>query len=282
MIFASRHTQNVARNSPGFFCKAVLGLSLSVTVFSVQADLYEDGLMAYAVGNYAKAGQYFMSAADAGNNGAEHMLMRLFAENKLYAENIPSETLKWTRKAAEKGVVHAQFSLGNIYFAEKQKDAKIAVEWYRKAAEQGHPGAYYQLGVVFAKGAKGVSADTQESRRLYQVAAAEFDVHAQKGNADAQYKLGGMYQQGLGMKINMALALRWMEKSALQGHTLAQLSLGRLYAEGISVPGDVRQAQYWLSLAVAQGEQDAVVALSALKAGEDTKVALVGNTDGYE
>ncbi len=274
MIFASRHTQNVARNTPGIFCRAVLGLSLGVTTFSVQADLYEDGLMAYAVGNYAKAGQHFMGAADAGNDGAEHMLMRLFAENKLYAEDIQSETLKWTRKAAEKGVVHAQFSLGKIYLSEKQNDAKLAVEWYRKAAEQGHPDAYYQLGVVFAKGAKGVSADSQESRRLYQVAASEFDVHAQKGNADAQYKLAGMYQQGLGMKTNMVLALKWMEKSALQGHTLAQLSLGRLYAEGTGVPRDIRQAQYWLSLAAAQGAQDAIVALNKLMADEDTKVAL--------
>lgn len=275
MIFASRHTQNVARSTPGFFCKAILGLSLSVTVFSVQADLYEDGLMAYAVGNYVKAGQHFMGAADAGNDGAEHMLMRLFAENKLYAEDIQSETLKWTRKAAEKGVVHAQLSLGNIYFAEKQNDAKAAIEWYRKAAEQGHPDAYYQLGVVFSKGAKGVSANTQESRRLYQVAASEFDVYAQKGNADAQYKLAGMYQQGLGMKINMMLAVKWMEKSALQGHMLAQLSLGRLYAEGTGVPHDIRQAQYWLSLAAAQGAQDAVVALNNLKVDEDTKVALI-------
>jgi len=271
MIFAPRHTQNIAHRAPRVFCNAVFALSLSVTAFGVQADLYEDGLMAYAVGNYVKAGQYFMDAADAGNDGAEHMLMRLFEENKLYAKDIQSKTLEWTRKAAEKGVAHAQLSLGN---AEKQKNAKAAVEWYRKAAEQGHPDAYYQLGIVFAKGIKGVSADTQESQRLYQIAASEFDVYAQKGNADAQYKLAGMYQQGLGMKANMGLALKWMEKSALQGHVLAQLSLGRIYAEGMDVPRNIRQARYWLNLAAAQGEQAAIVALDELETSEDTTVAL--------
>jgi len=273
MIFAPRRTQNTTRSISGIFRKAILGLSLSVATFGAQANLYEEGLMAYAVGNYTKAGQYFMEAADAGNAGAEHMLMRLFEENKLYARDLQAATLKWTRKAAEKGVAIAQFSLGKIY-AEKQGDVKTAVVWYRKAAAQGHPDAYYQLGAVFAEGAKEVHTDAEESRRLYQIAASEFDVFAQKGSADAQYKLAGMYQQGLGVKTDMVLTLKWMEKSALQGHALAQLSLGRMYAEGIDVPHDTRQARYWLNLAAAQGEQAAIVALNRLKEKDDTKVAL--------
>ncbi len=272
MIFAPSHTQNVTRSAPGFSCKAALALSLSLAALNAQADLYEDGLMAYAVGNYLKAGELFMGAADVGNTGAEHMLMRLFKENKLYAKDIQAETLKWTRKAAEKGVVHAQFSLGEIY-AEKQDGLSTAVKWYRKAAAQGHPDAYYQLGAVLAKNAKKMGADAQESHRLYQIAASEFDVFAQKGSADAQYKLASMYRQGLGVKTNIALTLKWMEKSALQGHALAQLSLGRMYAKGADVPLDPRQAHYWLGLAAAQGEQAAIVALNELKTNKDTKVA---------
>jgi len=273
MIFAPRHTQNAARSATGMFRKAILGLSLSVVAFGAQANLYEDGLMAYAVGNYVKASQDFMGAADEGNAGAEHMLMRLFEENKIYAKDLQAETLKWTRKAAEKGVIHAQFALGKIY-AEKQDNVKAAVEWYRKAAEQGHPDAYYQLAAVFAKGAKDLRADAQESLRLYQIAASEFDVFAQKGSADAQFKLASMYQQGLGMKVNMELAMKWMEKSALQGHVLAQLNLGRMFAKGIDVPRDTHQARYWLDLAAAQGEQDAVVLLSEMKATGNTTIAL--------
>lgn len=273
MIFATRQTQKAAHHTAGVFRKAILGLSLSVMAFGVQANSYEDGLMAYAVGNYVKAGQDFMAAANAGDNGAEHMLMRLFEENKIYAKDLQAETLKWTRKAAEKGVVHAQFSLGKIY-AEKQGNVKAAVEWYRKAAAQGHPDAYYKLGEIFAKGAKGVSADAQESRQQYQIAASEFDVYAQKGSADAQFKLAGMYQKGLGMKVNIKLALKWMEKSAMQGHALAQLDLGRMFARGTDVPRDTYQARYWLDLAAAQGEQDAVVLISELAADDNTTVAL--------
>jgi uncharacterized protein len=263
-----------AHNTRGMFRKAVLGLALGTLTFAAQADSYEDGLMAYAVGNFAEAGRHFMDAADAGTAGAEHMLMRLFAENKLQAKDLQAETLKWTYKAAEKGVVHAQYSLANIY-AEKQGDVKAAVEWYRKAAAQGHPDAYYKLGEIFAKGGKEVSADAQQSRLQYQIAASEFDVYAQKGSADAQFKLANMYQQGLGMKVNMTLAMKWMEKSALQGHVLAQLSLGRLFAQGIDVPRDTYQARFWLDLAAAQGQQDATVLLGKLNANEDAKVALM-------
>ncbi len=271
-------TFTTARRTPSYFSRfglirqAILGLSLSLLAFTVQASRYEDGLMAYAVGNFTQAGEDFMAAAEAGDAGAEHMLMRMFEENKLYAENLQAETLKWTRRAAEKGVVHAQYSLGKLY-AQQVATAKDAVEWLNRAAEQGHPDAYYQLGLLFANGAGEVRANANESTRLFQIAASEFDVYAQKGSADAQYKLAGMYQKGLGMKVNMKLALKWLEKSALQGHAMAQLSLGRIFALGVDVPRDTHQARYWLELAAAQGLQDAEILLSALQE-TDTTVAL--------
>jgi hypothetical protein len=253
--------------------KLFIGLSMGAAAMTVQADAYEDGLMAYAVGNFDQAGESLMQAADEGNAGAEHMLMRLFSENKIYAKDLAKETLKWTRKAAEKGVMQAQYALADIY-AEKQGDVKAAVEWYRKAAEQGYAEAYYKLGAIYENGANGVRADAQESTRLYQIAASEMDVFAQKGSADAQNRLAGMYQQGQGVKKDMALALRWWEKAAMQGHALAQLSLGKLYAQGDDVQHDPHLAAYWLDLAAAQGEQDAVVLLSKLKSREDTNIAL--------
>ena len=56
--------------------------------------------------------------------------------------------------------------------------------------------------------------------------------HAQAGNAEAQYRLGIMYQNGLGTVHNPALAFRWMQKAAQQGHGLAHHGLGFMYLEG--------------------------------------------------
>jgi TPR repeat protein len=268
-----RLTQRVAGMGKGHAKKWFLGLLLSAAAFNAQADLYEDGLMAYAVGNFNKAGELFMAAAEAGNDGAEHMLMRLFSENRLYAHDLAGETLKWTRKAAEKGVMQAQVALADIY-AEKQGNFKAAVEWYRKAAAQGHPDAYYKLAKILETGGENVQANAGESVRLFRIAASEYDVYAQQGSADAQYTLAGMYQQGMGVKKNIAMALKWWEKSALQGHALAQLSLGQLYARGEGVDRDTLQAKYWLNLAAAQGVHEAELLLAELKDVDSNNLAL--------
>jgi TPR repeat protein len=255
------------------FAKSIFaGLILGACSLSAQASLYEDGLMAYAVGNFEKAGSLFMQAADKGDAGAEHMLMRMFSEGKLYAANPEQATLKWTRKAAEEGYMQAQFALAQLY-AHKLDNKQVAVEWYQKAADQGHPGAYYELGLLLEKGAKNVKVDTEKSIHLLSVAASEFDVYAQKGDADSQNTLGSMYENGQGVQKNMQLAFKWYEKAAHQGHALAQLNMGRLYLAGMSVPRDPHQAAYWLDLAAAQGVTEAETMLTELKNNENLNLA---------
>ncbi|MCK4587104.1 MAG: sel1 repeat family protein [Gammaproteobacteria bacterium] len=249
---------------PAKFVKtAIYGLILGSVALSAQADSYDDGLMAYAAGNYADAGRYLTTAAEQGSAGAEHMLMRLFSEGKLQSADLNRETLKWTRKAAENGIKQAQFELAEIY-AKKQGNVKDAIQWYRLAANQNHPDAFFELGEIYNHGAKNVEADTQKSTRMYQIAASEFDVYAQKGNAKYQYTLAKMYQHSKGVRKNIRLAIKWMGKSAQQGHAVAQLELGRLYAKGDDVPRDINQAKHWLTLAAAQGTGSASTSATAI------------------
>lgn len=249
---------------------ALVGVLFGTLAFHAQADSYEEGLIAYTTGNFGEAGQHLMTAAESGIPGAEHLLMRMFSEGHLTAQNQEKEILKWTRIAAEKGIKQAQFALGEIY-ARTPETVKDAVKWYRLAAKQGHPNAYYNLGDILKDGAEGVDADTGESNRLYQVAASEFHVFAQMGSPEFQYKLGIMFQNAKGVKKDMNIALKWMSKSAMQGHSLAQLTLGRIYAKGIEVPRDDQQARYWLDMAAAQGHKDAIAALDKLN--EESTVA---------
>jgi len=242
---------------------ALIGLMLGSFALYAHADAYEDGLMAYTTGNFAEAGQLLMTAAESGDSGAEILLMRLYSEGRLDATNQDQETLKWARKAAEKGLKQAQYGLAEIY-AKNPDTLAESVKWYRKAAVQGHPKAYFKLGDIYKDGGKGVESSSAESSRMYQIAASEFDVFAQKGHADYQYLLGTMFQQAKGVRKNMDLALKWLGKSALQGHVLAQMTLGRIYANGVDVPRDTAQASYWLNLAAAQGHADAIAALEAL------------------
>ncbi len=55
---------------------------------------------------------------------------------------------------------------------------------------------------------------------------------AEEGNADAQYRMAIMYQYGLGVVRNEAMAEKWMRAAADQGHALAQHGMGFMYLEG--------------------------------------------------
>ena len=217
-----------------------------------------------------------MAAAEQGSPGAEHMLMRLFSEGKLQATDMDNEILKWTQKAAENGIKQAQFQLAEIY-AKKQGKVKNAIQWYLLAADQNHPDAFFELGEIYKKGAEGVVADEQKSTLMYQIAASEFDVYAQKGNSDYQYALAVMYQDAKGVNKNMRLAVKWMVKSAQQGHVLAQLGLGRLYAKGDDVVHDINEAKHWLTLAASQDAGSASTSannmLDILNRGGDATLA---------
>ncbi len=257
---------------PRFTARLICGLALGVSAFSAQADNYEDGLMAFAVGNFQEAGHLFLDSADEGNAGAEQMLMRLFSEGKLYSSNPDDDTLKWTRKAAEHGIAQAQFALGELYV--KRGNAESAVTWYRKAIAQGYHTAYYKLGQLLEKGAEGLRADRRESQHLFNIAASEFDVHAQKGDAVSQNTLASMYEKGQGMGKDIKMAAKWYDASARQGYALAQMNLGRLYASGNGVLRSTYQAAYWLNLAAVQGLHEAQVLLSKIKRSGQTDIAL--------
>jgi TPR repeat protein len=48
---------------------------------------------------------------------------------------------------------------------------------------------------------------------------------AKKGNAEAEYKVGEMYETGFGVKKDMNEAMNWTTKSARQGHETAKFKL---------------------------------------------------------
>jgi len=48
---------------------------------------------------------------------------------------------------------------------------------------------------------------------------------AKKGNIEAQYKVGEMYETGFGVKVDKAEALSWINKAADQGHETAKFKL---------------------------------------------------------
>ena len=74
----------------------------------------------------------------------------------------------------------------------------------------------------------------------------------EQGYADAQYNLGVMYDHGRGVPQENAEAVAWYRKAAEQGYAKAQFNLGNMYITGLGVPLDYAQAHMWYNLAASR------------------------------
>jgi hypothetical protein len=86
----------------------------------------------------------------------------------------------------------------------------------------------------------------------YATAIREWRPLAKQGVADAQYNLGVMYGEGLGVPQDYAKAVGWWRKAAEQGHATAQYNLGVAYHNGEGVPQNYAQAHMWHNLAASR------------------------------
>lgn len=101
-------------------------------------------------------------------------------------------------------------------------------------------GDYFRMGVPEA----GVSQNPAEYHRMLMHAATYF------GDAEAQYRIGMLYQQEDGLGVSPMLSARWLQSAAHKGHCLAQAELGDLLFNGMDAY-DPRPAEglMWMNLA---------------------------------
>lgn len=65
---------------------------------------------------------------------------------------------------------------------------------------------------------------------------------AKQGEADGQYALGWMYEQGQGVSQDDKQAVKWYRNAADQGYALAQYELARMYDSGKGIPQDKKKS----------------------------------------
>jgi TPR repeat protein len=110
-----------------------------------------------------------------------------------------SDAVKWYRSAAEKGVLNAQWQLGQILVSGKpafpkrsdkvKADPAQGVRWLKKAASQGHDRAQLSLARCYEQGL-GVNQDQTEAFKWYTLAARQNGL------------LANAYRDQLALKLN--------------------------------------------------------------------------------
>ncbi|CDO60168.1 TPR repeat, SEL1 subfamily [Candidatus Phaeomarinobacter ectocarpi] len=127
----------------------------------------------------------------------------------------------------------------------------------REAATNGDASAQYEIGQRYANGSSGVPQDNEQ-------AAYWLNRAAEQGLAPAQYRLGTMFEKGLGLPENPTKARTWYERAAAQGNVKAMHNLAVMQAEGAGGPQDFAGASRSFEAAAQHGLADSQYNLAIL------------------
>jgi uncharacterized protein len=170
------------------------------------------------------------------------------------------------------GLVFVTGSVAEAGTAEEAYEKAISfikTQFYKDSNKQGVAQAYKEAVKWYRKAIEQGDANAQYRlgmmydngrgvARNYKEAVKWYKKSAVHGNAQAQLRLGLMYEEGKGVLKNYKEAVKWYKKSAEQGDASAQVYLGYMYEEGQGVAQDYVQAHKWFNLATAAGHGYAV------------------------
>lgn len=187
----------------------------SVEVCSTGNEDHEKGFAAFIAGDYTEAVDYWLRAAQAGDDCVLFDLGWVLWFDK---DTLPDQEqyAYWAKKAEEAGEygfdeddVYICFELGLIaqegLHGQMQNDEE-AVYWYRKAA-LGENVIAMQLLAEMYHDRESVLYDAEEAAHWYQQA-------AQAGDVKSMYALGEMYRSGEGLPQDEQQAVYWIMTAA--------------------------------------------------------------------
>jgi len=252
---------------------AICAASLVAWLPLAFADNYDDGLYALQQNQPRQARQFFQRAAEAGDAGAAYALWQLHQQG-IGGETDLKQGLQWLLVAAYKKLPQAQFELGEYYDAHREiaHAAENARYWWQAAASDKQPLAYFRLAQAYEQGVGGKT-DYHQAQVFFARALDNFLVHAEKGNAEAQFYLAMCFEQGKGTAQNWGKALAWYKKAGMNGYTPGLTQSGRLLMLQARTESQLREAAYWLQLAQDRGSKLAQSLLSQVQTLEAQAVA---------
>jgi TPR repeat protein len=172
------------------------------------------------IGSQMGSIEELFSKAKSGDPAAQKQLGNMYYQGTELPRD-PVEAVKWFRLAADQGFAAALCNLGATYLEDDRVPLDLidGIRLTHLAAERGVPAAQMNLGTAYRSG-KGVVANDEEGYRLIGLAATQ-------GYTPAQYYLGEMY-----FSSKPAEAAKLFLKAANQCDADAQSRLGFMYEHG--------------------------------------------------
>lgn len=170
----------------------------------------------------------------------------------------------------------ASVTTGSTVTATTRSDQVDAYEQGLKAESRaGDAAGYIEAAKLYRKAADtGLSAAKYRLGRLYdhglgvrrdaEEAARWYRQAADLGHAPAMSALGTMYEFGHGVSLDLAEALRLYRLAADQGDGAGMTSLAFLFGQGKGVARDQKAARHWYGLAIERGEPRAMFNLALM------------------
>jgi TPR repeat protein len=220
----------------------------------------------------SKAVVWYQKAVDQGYADAQNKLASLYL-NGIGVPKNPKQAAELFQKAADHGNLIsaslARYNLGVLYLngTGVPKDPSKAAELFQKNANGiwKNYEAACALGLLYENGT-GVTKDLNKAGELYEKAALGGNEKAKEnlrrladeGDAGAQYRLGEVYDKGLGLsekEKDPNKAAEFFQKAADQGNANAQRELGLLLLR--EFPGNSARCIELLQKAADQGDSEA-------------------------
>jgi TPR repeat protein len=225
-----------------------------------------------------KARELFAKAAAQGNQDAITVLKDRseFEKDLSYysgdgAIKDPSQAVSWYRKYAEMDYAECQYLLAESYATGTgvKKDKQLALHWYKLAADLNHGQAQYALAMEYEKAGEkdlalkwyiraGVNKIPVNDKIKYY--SDDFKLMSQiadKGDLDAIYTLGLIFESGYTQTKNEKNAVIWYERAAKEGHAGSQRQLAEIYSNDRSAYFDLNKAQIYLTKLIEKKDANA-------------------------
>ncbi len=260
--------------------------------------LYKSGFMP----DWEKAIEWLMKAAWESHPGAMYEMCKIYDQGK-HAPKDQELAAHLCQDAAKKNHIEAKYYLASMYEHGEgvKQDYERAAELYLQAAGSGHPGAQYNLGVFYYDGT-GVSKDHEKAlywwseaakggnrsakewvdvlmpglveasqrameRGDYEEAFGLLEATAQKGYAEAQWRLGRMYARGEHVEVDDVKAVEFFLQAARQGNMRGYELLALMYLNGRGVGQNIEKALDLFAKATALGSDKSAESLTEVYPG---------------